>query len=62
MKNKRTELVLVLMPLVLLLALILGAVAPSLAVRVSEPRPGVVWDGLHGLWADPVAGGGSDGG
>ena len=62
MKNKRTQLALVVMPLLLLLVLLLGAVAPGLAIRVSEPRPGVVWDGLHGLWADPVAGGGSDGG
>jgi len=62
MENKRTQLALVVMPLLLLLVLLLGAVAPGLAIRVSEPQPGVVWDGLHGLWADPVAGGGSDGG
>ena len=36
----------------------------GLAVRMAEPGAGAVevWDGLHGLLADPYSGGGSDGG
>ena len=62
MENKHAQLALVLMPVVLLVVLIFGSVAPGLAIQIAEHQPGLVWDGLHGLWADPVAGGGSDGG
>ena len=64
MENKRASLTLMVMTLVLLLVLAIGPVAPGLAVRVAEPGAGAVevWDGLHGLLADPYSGGGSDGG
>jgi len=61
MNNKRGKLVLGLMALVLFLVLAAGSVAPSVAVRVVEPRAGTVevWDGAHGLLANPFSGGGS---
>lgn len=64
MKNKRDKLGLVLMTLVLLLVLAVGPAAPGLAARVAEPQVGTVevWDGLHGLWANPIGGGSSSGG
>ena len=63
-ENKRGKVTLVLMTLVLLLVLALGPVAPGLGARMAEPRGGTVemWDGLHGLLADPSAGAGSGGG
>jgi len=61
--DKRGKLSLMLMTLVLLVVLALGPVASGMAARVAEPSVGAVevWDGLHGLLADPVAGGGSNG-
>ncbi len=62
MKNRGGKLVLVLATLVLLVVLALGSVAPGVAARVVEPQAGAVevFDGLHGVWADPMAGGGSN--
>jgi hypothetical protein len=59
MENKRGKLAVVLMTLVLLMVLVIGPVAPGVAARAAEPWAGTVVDGLHGLWADPMAGGGS---
>ncbi len=60
MENRRGKLTLALMTLMLLLALALGAIAPSMATRLAEPEAGAIeWDGLHGLLADPLAGAGS---
>jgi hypothetical protein len=53
MKNKQNRVAVVVMSVVVLLALALGPVAPGV-----EPQVGAV-DGLHGLWADPMAGSGS---
>jgi hypothetical protein len=60
MENKRGKLALMLVTLVLLLGLVVGSVAPGLAVQVAAPWTGAVdaWDGLHGLLANPHAGGG----
>ncbi len=55
MKNKQNRIAVVVMSLVVLLMLALGPVASGVA---AAPQGGVV-DGLHGLWADPMAGGGS---
>lgn len=61
MKNKRSELVLVLMTLVLFLLLAVGSMAPGVAAWVAEAQPGVVeaQDGLDGLLA-PSGGGSSN--
>jgi len=56
MDNKGGKMALMLTAAVLLVVLAVGAVAPNGAGMVQ------VEDGLHGLWADPHAGGGSDGG
>ncbi|UCC76622.1 MAG: hypothetical protein JSW37_14130 [Anaerolineales bacterium] len=50
MENKHSTLALILMTLALLLALAVGPAAPPGAVEVG--------DGLHGLLANPHAGGG----
>jgi hypothetical protein len=50
MENKRSKLALMLMTLAVLLALAVGPAAPAGAVEVE--------DGLHGLLANPHAGGG----
>jgi hypothetical protein len=64
MKRAFGKLTLMMTTLVLLVALTLGAVAPSVAARVVDTQVGVmeVQDGLHGLLANPFGGGGSDGG
>jgi len=56
MDNRGGRLTLMLTAVVLLVVLAVGAVAPNSAGAAQ------VGDGLHGLWADPHAGGGSDGG
>jgi hypothetical protein len=61
MKNKRNELILVLMTLVLFLLLAVGSVAPGVAAWVAEVQPGVaqMQNGLDGLLA-PSGGGSSN--
>jgi hypothetical protein len=63
MENKRSKLALVLMTVVLLLVLAVGSVVPGVAGQVVEPQAGAVevFDGLHGLLAEPMHGGGSNG-
>jgi hypothetical protein len=63
MNHKRSRAALVVTTLVLLLVLALGSIAPGVAAQVVEPQTGMVevCDGLHGLWADPMAGGSSNG-
>ena len=56
METKRAKLTLVLATAVLLLVLAVGTAAPSVAGVMQVPGT------LHGLLAEPHAGGGSDGG
>ncbi len=63
MENKCSNWAVVLMMLVLLLVLAVGPVAPGVAARLAESQVGTVevWDGLHGLLAEPMGGGSSGG-
>lgn len=60
MENKLDTLSLALMTLLLFLMLALGSLFPGLSAQLVEPAGALeTWDGLHGLWASPAAGGGS---
>jgi hypothetical protein len=59
MNNRLGKMLLAAVTLTLLTVLAVGPAVPNADVQLVEPANTAAWDGLHGLLAQPAAGGGS---